>query len=329
MSRARPQVLVYYGLPPDQLARIRDEYTVVEANPFDEGQKDRFLEALGQSVGMIGAQYPIGRALLEGAPKLRVVSSVSVGVDAYDQDALARRGIILCHTPGVLDEAVADLLMGMILASSRRILELADHVRRGAWDAAVGPDLFGWDVHGKTLGILGYGRIGRAVARRAALGFGMPVLYRSRTAVESGLPEGMARQVPLAELLAGSDFLVSVLPLTPETRGLLGAAEFAQMKSSAVLVNGGRGPVVDEDALLQALDGGKIRAAALDVFTAEPLPLDSRLRTHPKVLPLPHVGSATHETRHAMSELATTNLLLALRGEPPVAAYPLAAAAGD
>ena len=218
---------------------------------------------------------------------------------------------------------LADLLMGMVLALGRRIPELAEYVRAGHWTGNVGPALYGWDVHGKTLGVLGYGRIGHAVARRAALGFGMPVLYCARSPRESGLPGGMARQVPLPELLGESDFLIVVLPLTDETRGLLGAPELARMKPGAFLLNAGRGAVLREDALLRALDEGRLRGAALDVFATEPLPQESPLRTHPKVLPLPHVGSATHETRHAMAEMATSNLLMALRGEPPLAAYPL------
>ncbi len=320
---SRSVVLVYRELPPDQLERIRAEHEVIVADPFLPGQEAPFFEALGRASGMIGALYPVGPALLARAPELRVVSSISVGVDAYDQAALAGRGIVLCHTPGVLDEAVADLLMGMVLALGRRIPELAEYVRAGHWTGNVGPSLYGWDVHGKTLGVLGYGRIGHAVARRAALGFGMPVLYCARSPRESGLPEGMARQVPLPELLAESDFLVVVLPLTDETRGLLGAPELARMKPGAFLVNAGRGAVLREDALLRALDEGRLRGAALDVFATEPLSRESPLRTHPKVLPLPHVGSATHETRHAMAEMATSNLLMALRGEPPLAAYPL------
>ncbi|MER1968095.1 D-glycerate dehydrogenase [Castellaniella sp. GW247-6E4] len=321
MSRSR--VLVYRELPPDQLARIRAEHEVTLADPSLPEQEAAFFEALGSASGMIGALYPVGSSLLARAPALRVVSSVSVGLDAYDQAALAARGIVLCHTPGVLDEAVADLLMGMVLAIGRRIPELVEHVRTGAWARHVEPDLYGWDVHGKTLGVLGYGRIGHAVARRAALGFGMPVLYCARSPRASGLPGGAARQVSLPELLSESDFLVVVLPLTEQTRGLLGAAELSLMKPGAFLVNAGRGAVIQEDALVRALDAERLRGAALDVFVTEPLPGESPLRTHPKVLPLPHVGSATHETRHAMAEMATSNLLMVLRGEPPLAAQPV------
>ena len=213
------------------------------------------------------------------------------------------------------------------MATSRRLVELANWVREGHWSRNIGEDLFGWDVHGKTLGILGFGRIGQAVARRAALGFGMPVLYHSRRPVDlaKDAPElaGKALHTPLDELLQRADIVVAMLPLSNETRGLMGAREFGLMKPGAIFVNGGRGATVQETALLQALDHGTLRAAGLDVFATEPLPMDSPLRTHPKVTALPHIGSATFETRHAMAVLATTNLLQALAGEAPKAVFKL------
>lgn len=321
----RKRVLVYRALPASQLARIEQAHDVVCANPRIAGQEQAFFDALGKVHGMIGSSYTVDEGLLARAPNLEVVSSISVGVDKYQLDAFDRRSIVLCHTPGVLTEAVADLLFAMVLATSRRVLELASHVREGRWTNNIGEDLYGWDVHGKTLGILGYGRIGHALARRAALGFDMPVVYHTRSATASGLPEGKARAVGLDELLAQSDFVVVVLPLSAQTRGLIGQREFARMKPGAILINGARGPIVDEAALIAALDSGRLRAAGLDVFDVEPLPYGSPLRTHPKVLPLPHIGSATHETRGAMAEMATSNLLLALSGQAPLAAYPTAA----
>lgn len=326
MSRKR--VLVYRQLPPEQLARIRCEYDVIEANPRIPDQRQAFLDALPEVHGMIGSSYLIDDAILAQADRLEVISSISVGVDKFELDALARRGITLCHTPGVLTETVADLLFALILGASRRLVELARYVQDGCWNKSIGDELFGWDVHGKTLGIVGYGRIGQALARRAALGFGMPVLYHARNPVDSGLPEGKAHAVPLDDLLARSDFVTLVLPLTPQTQGMMGPREFALMKPGAILVNGARGPIVQEDALVRALDSGHLRAAGLDVFDVEPLPLDSPLRTHPKVLPLPHVGSATHETRIAMSVLAVDNLLAALGGGRPPAVYRLPPVAG-
>lgn len=319
MSPVRKQVLVFRELPADQLARLQAEHEVRVANPRLPAQAPAFFAALPQAQGLIGSSFPIDESVLARAPRLEAISSISVGIDNYDLPALRRRGIALCHTPGVLTETTADTLFLLVMATSRRLVELALHVREGRWTRNIDESLFGSDVHGKTLGIVGFGRIGQALARRAALGFGMPVLYHNRSPV--ALPElaGLARPVAFGQLLAESDIVALTLPLSEQTRGLMGPAQFAAMKPGAILVNGSRGAIVQEDALLDALDSGHLRAAGLDVFATEPLPPDSPLRTHPRVTALPHIGSATHETRHAMAEMATSNLLLALRGEPPLA----------
>lgn len=321
-------ILVFRELPPDQLARLQAVHDVTVADPKQD--RAAFDAALPEAHGLIGSSFPIDAAVLDRAPKLEAVSSVSVGVDNYALAELHRRGILLAHTPGVLDETVADTVFALLMATSRRVVELANLVREGRWTKNIGEDLFGHDVHGKTLGLLGFGRIGQAIARRAALGFGMPVRYHARRPVDlaAQAPElqGRAVRTPLAELLAQSDFVVAMLPLTEHTRGMIDAGVFAQMKPGAVFINGGRGQTVDEAALLAALDGGRLRAAGLDVFAKEPLPADSPLRTHPRVTPLPHIGSATHETRHAMAELATSNLLDALAGRRPAALYDTSAA---
>lgn len=317
----RAQVLVFRELPPDQLARLEAAHDVTVANPRVAGQAAAFEAALPHADALIGSSFPIDATVIARAPRLRVVSSISVGVDNYDLAALAARGIVLCHTPGVLTETTADTIFALILAASRRLVELANHVRDGRWTRNIGEDLFGWDVHGKTLGLLGYGRIGQALARRAALGFGMPVVYHDPHEVE--LPElvGCVRRASFDEVLASADVVACVLPLTAETRGLLGAPAYLRMKPGAIFVNGSRGAIVDEAALLAALDRGHLRAAGLDVYAAEPLPPDSPLRTHPRVTALPHAGSATHETRRAMAVMATSNLLNALAGMPPLAVY--------
>jgi phosphogluconate 2-dehydrogenase len=256
---------------------------------------------------------------------MRVLSSISVGVDNYDLDALHARGIVLCHTPGVLDETVADTVFALLMATSRRVVELSQMVREGRWQRNVGEAQYGLDVHGKTLGLLGFGRVGQAIARRAALGFRMPVVFSTRNPVQlaAQVPElqGLAHRVSQDELLARSDFVVAMLPLTDSTRGMVNAKLFGAMKPGAIFINGGRGATVVEADLLAALDHGSLRAAGLDVFAQEPLPLASPLRTHPRVTPLPHIGSATHETRHAMAVLATDNLLEALAGRQPKAVY--------
>ena len=323
MSTLQKNILVSRALPPDQLARLQAAHHVTVADP----KKDlaAFEAALPTAHALIGSSHPVDAALLARAPHLQVISSVSVGVDNYALPELDQRGIVLCHTPGVLDETVADTVFALLMATSRRVVELASLVRDGRWNKNIGEDLFGWDVHHKTLGLLGFGRIGQAIARRAALGFGMPVLYHARRPVDlaTQAPDlvGRATHTPLAELLPRADFVVAMLPLSPATRGMLGAEVFAQMRPGAIFINGGRGATVDEAALLAALDTGHLRAAGLDVFAKEPLPLDSALRTHPRVTPLPHIGSATQETRHAMAVLAVSNLLQVLAGETPTARY--------
>ena len=321
----RKKVLVFRELPDDQLARLQAAHEVTVANPRNAAEREAFEAALPQAQGLIGSSYPVDDALLDRAPKLEVISSVSVGVDNYALAALHARGIMLCHTPGVLDETVADTVFALLMATSRRVVELANLVREGRWTQNIGEDLFGFDVHGKTLGLLGFGRIGQAIARRAALGFGMPVLYHARRAVDlaAQAPElrGRAMHTPQDELLARADIVVAMLPLSDSTRGMIDERVFGLMKPGAIFINGGRGATVQEHALIAALDHGTLRAAGLDVFATEPLPKDSPLRTHPRVTPLPHIGSATHETRHAMAELATTNLLKALAGERPAAVY--------
>lgn len=326
----RKQVLVFRALPPDQLARLQAVHDVTVADPRKPEESPRFDDALAQAQGLIGASFPIDAALLARAPRLEVVSSISVGVDNYALDALQARGIMLCHTPGVLDETVADSVFALLMATSRRLVELSQLVREGRWTKNIGEDLFGSDVHGKTLGLLGFGRIGQAVARRAALGFGMPVIYHARRPVDLATHAsellGKATHVPLPALLARADFVVALLPLSDSTRGMINAPIFAAMKPGAIFINGGRGATVVEEDLLHALDHGPLQAAGLDVFGTEPLPLSSPLRTHPRVTPLPHIGSATHDTRHAMAALATTNLLQALAGQRPAAVYDTAPA---
>ncbi|MGJ7566013.1 2-hydroxyacid dehydrogenase [Variovorax sp. GB1R11] len=321
-------VLVFRALPEDQLARLQAAHHVTVVDPRKE--PEAFAAALRTANGLIGSSYNVDAALLDAAPQLQVISSVSVGVDNYALAELHQRGIVLCHTPDVLTETVADTVFAILMATQRRVVELSNLVREGRWTKNIGEELFGTDVHGKTLGILGFGRIGQAVARRAALGFGMPVLYHSRRAVDlaTQAPElqGRAIHTPLDDLLARADIVLAMLPLTDATRGMIDAGFFARMKPGASFINGGRGATVNEEALLHALDHGTLRAAGLDVFAKEPLPAESPLRTHPRVTPLPHIGSATHETRHAMAELATTNLLQVLAGEKPTAPYDTASA---
>ncbi|MEY5099111.1 MAG: putative 2-Ketogluconate-6-phosphate reductase [Pseudomonadota bacterium] len=322
----RQTVLVFRALPEDLLARIGASHEVIQADPRRPEQLEAFRAALPRVDGLIGSSVKLGRDELAAADRLKVVSSISVGVDNYELDYLRERGIQLCHTPGVLTETTADTVFTLVMATCRRVVELSNLVREGRWTRNIGEDLFGWDVNRKTLVILGFGRIGQAVARRAALGFGMKVVYVNDCEIDVAGLAGHVRRAPLDEALACADIVCVTLPLTDETRGLMGAREFGLMKRGAFFVNGARGPIVQEDALLAALDSGHLQGAGLDVFAKEPLPLDSPLRTHARVTPLPHIGSATHETRRAMAELATDNLLAALDGQRPAGLYDLGCA---
>ena len=259
----------------------------------------------------------VDEELLEAAgPSLRVVSNYAVGYDNVDVAACARRGIVVGNTPGVLTETTADLAWALMLAARRRVTEGDRFVRGGKW-RTWGPNLLlGSDVHGATLGIVGFGRIGQAVARRA-VGFGMTVLYTSRTrAPETVEAAHLARFVDLDELLAVSDIVSLHCALTPETRGLIGRRALELMKRSATLVNTARGPVVDQPALYTALRDGVIAAAGLDVTDPEPIALDDPLLSLENCIVVPHIASATHATRGRMAEMAAANLLAGVRGEP-------------
>ncbi|AIO66039.1 2-hydroxyacid dehydrogenase [Burkholderia oklahomensis] len=303
------RIVVYKPLPDDVLATLREraDVTVVDG-------ADALARALDTADGALGASLRITPELLDRAPRLRAWSTISVGFDNFDVADLTRRGIVLAHTPDVLTEATADTVFALILASARRVVELAEYVKAGQWRQSIGESLYGTDVNGKTLGIVGLGRIGAAVARRAALGFRMRVLYTNRSANPEAEAQFGARRVELDELLATADFVCLQVPLSPDTRHLIGAREFAKMKQNAILVNASRGPVVDEAALIDALRAGTIRAAGLDVFEREPLAADSPLLSMNNVVALPHIGSATRETRHAMARCAAQNLVAALDG---------------
>lgn len=305
------RIVAYKPLPTDVLAFLREHADVIEV---DAARHDALVAALREADGAIGASVKITPAMLDGAQRLKALSTISVGYDNFDVPDLTRRGIVLAHTPDVLTESTADTVFSLILATARRVVELAQWVKAGHWTGSIGPTHYGTDVQGKTLGIVGLGRIGGAVARRAALGFNMRVLYTNRSANGQAERDYGARRVELAELLAASDFVCLQVPLTPETRHLIGAAEFRQMKRSAIFINASRGATVDEAALIDALRAGTIHGAGLDVFEEEPLPATSPLLALSNVVALPHIGSATHETRHAMARCAAENLVAALAG---------------
>lgn len=308
-------VILYKSLPDDLLARLQDHFTVTQLNSINAESQAKHADLFASAVGLLGSSQSVDTALLDNMPQLRAASTISVGYDNFDVNALTARKVVLMHTPTVLTETVADTIMTLILATARRAVEVAERVKQGEWRKSIGPDWFGIDVHHKTLGIVGMGRIGLALAQRAHFGFSMPVLYNARSHHPEAEERFNARYCDIDTLLAESDFVCLVLPLTRETHHLMGKQQFATMKSSAIFINAGRGPVVDEAALIAALKSGEIYGAGLDVFEKEPLPVDSELLTMPNVVALPHIGSATHETRYNMAACAVDNLIDALQGK--------------
>lgn len=311
----KPPVILYKALPLNLQQRLEAHFTVTVLPDISASTVQQHADTFKQAAGLLGSSETVDAHLLEKMPALRAASTISVGYDTYDVAALNARKVLLMHTPTALTETVADTLMALILSSARRVVEVAERVKAGEWTKGIGADWFGTDVHHKTIGIVGMGRIGLALAQRAHFGFGMPVLYNARRQHKETDERFNARYCDLDTLLQEADFVCSILPLTEETRHLFGAEQFRKMKKSAIFINAGRGPVVDEQALINALKNGDIHAAGLDVFEQEPLPVSSELLKLSNVVALPHIGSATHETRYAMAETAVENLIDALNGK--------------
>lgn len=313
----RPRVLVTRVIPDEGLDAVR---AACDVDLWEEELPPPREELLRRVAGVDGLLSlltdTVDDELLDAAgPQLKVVSNFAVGFDNIDVPACTRRGIPAGNTPGVLTETTADLAFALLMAAARRIPEGVDYVRDGHW-RTWGPMLLtGVDVHGATLGIVGFGRIGREMARRGR-GFGMNVLYQDvHPATVAEEAELGARRVEMDELLAASDFVSLHVNLTDETHHLIDADALRAMKSSAVLVNTSRGPVVDPDALTNALREGEIFAAALDVTDPEPLPADHPLVSLPNCVVVPHIASASRVTRGKMAAMAAANLLAGLRGE--------------
>jgi len=257
--------------------------------------------------------------IIDAAPNLKLIANVAVGYDNIDVAAATERGIIVTNTPDVLTETTADLAFALLHAIARRLPEADAYMRAGKYSRfELFPEMMGVDVYGKTLGIVGMGRIGTAVARRAALGFGMNVLYTAHAAKPTADRELNAHHVPFAELLRESDFISIHIPLKPETRHLFTLAEFQQMKPTVCLINTARGPIIKEADLVEALRQGLIRGAALDVFEAEPAMAPGLAEIKDRLVVAPHIGSATIETRQKMAMLAVENVVAFLREGRPL-----------
>lgn len=307
----KPRIVVTRQIFPDQLERLRQVAEVVDNQAAAALDSAALIERMASAdAALVTVFDPITAALLQRAPRLKVVSSVGAGADHIDHAACASAGVVVTTTPGVVDHPTADLAFALLLSVARRVCEANAYVRAGQWTGPVTP-LFGLDVHHRTLGIVGLGRIGREIARRAS-GFEMKVVYAQRQRA-SALDEQAcaAQRLPLQELLAVADFVVVQVPFTPETHHLIGAAELALMKKTAVLINTARGGVVDDIALAAALKAGTIAGAGLDVVEGEPL-VNAELLSAPNLTLLPHLGSATQATRHAMVAMAVDNLIACL-----------------
>jgi glyoxylate reductase len=311
-------LLVSNVLPAEALALIPKEISVDYHDSKEVLPRPELIARLRGKDGLIcHIVSTIDDEVLAAAPTVKVVANVAVGYNNIDVDAARRRGVVVTNTPDVLTETTADFAWALLMATARRVVEADRFVRSGQWDRWLWDLLWGADVYGKTLGVVGFGRIGRAVARRA-LGFNMRVLYQDAVPADAAVERDLrAARVELETLLRESDFVSLHTPFLPETRHLMNARTLRLMKRSAILVNAARGPVVDEAALVRALQEGWIAGAGLDVFEEEP-------KVHPGLVPLtnvvlaPHIASASLDTRVAMATLAVRNCLAVLDGKAPL-----------
>ncbi|WP_168381836.1 2-hydroxyacid dehydrogenase [Acinetobacter indicus] len=312
----KQKVIAFSQVDQDVLSQLKQQYDVVEISPKLGDVNEQIRTHVQDADGMIGAGRLLNASNLTGARRLKVVSSISVGYDNYDVDYLTEQKIYLCHTPHVLTETTADLAFSLLMGAARQLAYLDRWTKQGEWKRTVGPAQFGQDIHGKTLGIIGLGNIGAAIARRGRYGFNMNILYHNRRENLAQAQPLNAQYHSLDELLQQSDFVVVAVDLNADSTALIGAREFELMQKHAVFVNIARGSVVNEQALIDALKQQKIFAAGLDVYEKEPLQ-SSELFGLDNVLTLPHIGSATAETRKKMAWLAYKNLVDVLEGRQP------------
>lgn len=311
----KPNVFIARPIPPEVEAYIAQHLDYSKWEQEAPIPRDQLLQRIAQADGLLTSGGKIDSELLDHAPQLKIVSNMSVGYNNFDLDAMKSRGVLGTNTPGVLDETVADLIFSLILGTARRVGELDQYVKQGKWSRGDNENLFGLDVHHRTLGIIGMGNIGEAVARRGKFGFGMNIKYHNRHRKPEAEQALEAEYTSLEELLRSSDFILLMTPLTPETHRYIGEEQFKMMKPTAVFVNASRGQTVDEEALLSALQNNTIFGAGLDVFEREPIDSTHKLLSLPNVITLPHIGSATAQTRFDMAMLAATNLVNALLGQ--------------
>ncbi len=324
----RPKILVARKVFPEVVERLRQHFEVEDNSQDTILDHATLVQRLqGKAGAFITGSERIDAPLLDACPQLRAVCNMAVGYNNIDVPACTARKVLASNTPGVLTETTADLGFALMMAAARRVTEGERYLRAGRWDRWSYDMFISPDVHGTTLGILGMGRIGQAIACRGALGFGMKVIYHNRSRLDPALEAPLgARYVDKATLLREADHLMLVLPYSAETHHVVGRAELALMKPSATLTNIARGGLIDEDALAEALREGRLAAAGLDVFEGEPR-VNPALLTLENVALTPHIGSASLRTRRAMADLAADNLIAALgcgpqAGRPPSALNP-------
>ena len=310
------KVVVFSQIDQDVLTQLQQDYQVVVLNPKLGDINEQIRTEIVDADAMIGAGRLLNPSNLAPAQKLKMISTVSVGYDNYDVDYLNQQRIWLANTPHVLTETTADLAFSLLLSAARKIPQLDAWTKQGQWKRTVAVEQFGVDVFGKTLGIIGLGHIGAAIARRGFHGFNMDILYHNRREKIEVAQAFNAQYRDLDQLLQQSDFIVVAVDLNSESKALIGAEQFDLMQKHAVFINIARGSVVDENALIDALQQTKIFAAGLDVYAKEPLQ-SSPLFELPNVVTAPHIGSATAETRQKMVKLAYQNLIDGLEGRIP------------
>lgn len=315
-NRIMKKVVVFSQIDQDVLAQLQQDYRVVVLNPKLGDINDQIRTEVVDADAMIGAGRLLNEGNLAPAQKLKIISTVSVGYDNYDVNYLNQKKIWLANTPHVLTETTADLAFTLLLSAARKLPYLDAWTKQGQWKRTVSTEQFGMDVFGKTLGVIGLGNIGAAIARRGFYGFNMNILYHNRREKIEVAQAFNAQYRDLDQLLQQSDFIVVAVDLNHESQALIGAEQFDLMQKHAVFVNIARGSVVDEDALIEALKQNKIFAAGLDVYAKEPLQ-NSALFELPNAVTLPHIGSATTETRQKMVKLAYQNLVDALQDRTP------------
>lgn len=310
----KPKILITKKLP-DYVKEYIGNYCDYEID--EDAGYDDIINKIHDKDGLLLAGTKIDKNLLEHAPKLKVVSNISVGYNNFNIEDMKAKNIIGTHTPGVLNDTVADLIFGLILSTARKLPEMDRYVKDGKWNKQDESIIFSKDVHHSTLGIIGMGRIGETVAKRAKYGFDMEVLYYNRNRKYDTEKNIGVKYADLNDLLKQSDFILIMTALTDETYHMIDEEQFNLMKSDAILINASRGATVNEKALIKALNEKKILGAGLDVFEKEPIEKDNLLLKMSNVVLLPHVGSATIKTRNDMALLAAENLVAALKGEVP------------